>query len=455
MLSKALRSGKELIRPYYPMLSKALRSGKELIRPYYLKWLYFHLSKHHCPPHFRRWMAYPTFPAGPAVRELMPPQNGQPDVVFLPMADWHGLMQRTQQLARALADLGHRCVYVNPHLGRELPHPYLLSPRRTLLTSIAPGIIELHVHLPREPVFHHRCLRPSEVQVVEECISIALNAIDSTGQLLIVSFPLWIDVARHLRSDLGIPIVYDCHDLLEGFDDVSPDLLRAEGELMNAADFVVFSADSLRREHISRNPDLAGKSIVLRNAVNPSAFDPVFGSEYGRSRRTATIGYVGSLNFWFDIETVKLAASRHPEWRFLLVGTLAESVQWNVLKEFSNVHLIGEVDYQDLPPLMSEFDVGMIPFLIQPLTMATNPIKLYEYFACGLPVVSSPLPEVQRYSGLVYLATTPVDFVRQLEVAVSENDRALRHKRRRVAEDESWRKRCEVLVDVASRVHRR
>jgi glycosyltransferase involved in cell wall biosynthesis len=59
-----------------------------------------------------------------------------------------------------------------------------------------------------------------------------------------------------------------------------------------------------------------------------------------------------------------------------------------------NIELVGKKPYEQLPSLMAEASVGMIPFVINDLIKATNPIKLFEYLAAGLPVVSTPMPEV-------------------------------------------------------------
>jgi O-antigen biosynthesis protein len=80
------------------------------------------------------------------------------------------------------------------------------------------------------------------------------------------------------------------------------------------------------------------------------------------------------------------------------------------------------------------------------LTLATNPLKLYEYFACGHPVVSSPLPEVQEFNDLVYVASTPDQFVSQMEAAMDENDLSTAVGRRVVAERESWTARCAAIA---------
>ena len=58
------------------------------------------------------------------LREALPPRPAcpnpsRPDLLFYPMTDWHARIQRTQHLVRAFAALGFRCIYINPHLGRE------------------------------------------------------------------------------------------------------------------------------------------------------------------------------------------------------------------------------------------------------------------------------------------------------------------------------------------------
>jgi len=415
---------------------------KELVRPYYLKWLYFHLAKEHCPPEFKRWLEYPSAPLEASAEVVGAAQTGLADAIFLPMNDWHGIRQRSQQLARAFSALGHRCFYLNPHLGREFPRVYS-NHDRARLSLLEPRIAELHVHLRREPVFHHRRLKPPEVETIGDSLLALLRATGSSGQMSIVGFPVWTDVAVRLRQQLNTPIIYDCHDLLEGLEGISPDLLDQEGELLRAADLVVFSAQWLAQEHTSRKPELAAKSVVIRNGAESQHFEAVVRNQQGGP---VTIGYVGALNSWFDIEAYTAAASQHPEWRFLLVGPLGFTFPKDVFSGHKNIQLIGEVAYQDLPKWMAEFDAGTIPFLIQPLTMATNPVKLYEYFACGLPVVSSPLGEVARYSDLVYLAKDPAEFVRQLENAVAENDPVKRAARRRVARQENWISRAETLL---------
>ena len=164
-----------------------------------------------------------------------------------------------------------------------------------------------------------------------------------------------------------------------------------------------------------------------------------------------TIGYAGALDFWFDVEAVELAARRHPEWRFVLLGRV-ESDRTGPLARLPNVVFRGEIAHADLHSHMVEFDAAIIPFLKIPLTLATNPIKVYEYFSCGLPVVASCLPELEQFGNLLYLSGSPEEFVAKLELAMAERDPDLRLRRRSLARQETWENRCTVLRNAFARL---
>lgn len=427
-----------------------LQSVKELIRPIYLKHLYFKLDRSNCPREFTAWRKFPSVTLNPTVSNLIGEAGPDAsDFVFLPMADWHGIRQRSQHLARGLARLGQRCFYLNPHLGREFAQTYPFSPKR-IVTWLEDGILELHAHLPNEPVFHHRPLSAGEEASVASMILETLHFTGSLRRVSLISFPLWLGVAEQLRQQTGARIVYDCHDLLEGFQDIDPELIELENRLMYSADHILFSADRLRDHHLRRNPSIEGRWSVIRNAVDLPHIPP---RESRTSGPRPVVGYVGSLNFWFDAEAVRRAAVDHPEWDFILVGPRTGTFPGSQLDALPNVRFIGEVSHDEVPEWLGRFDVATIPFQRIPLTEATNPVKLYEYFACGMPVVSTRLPEVERYAGLVQLFDSPDGFTAAVERAMDEKDPGKRSARRAVAEREGWSVRCRDLIRVLAGSH--
>ncbi|MBL8234851.1 MAG: glycosyltransferase [Bryobacterales bacterium] len=371
----------------------------------------------------------------------MPPAEGF-DVLFLPMVDWHARMQRAQQLANALAGRGHRCFYLSPHLGREFSYPVRLG-KRTRICALGERVWELHTGLGSEPVFHHRLLTSRESASVAESVLNALTAFGSSKLLMISQFPVWTEAAEIIRTNIPSVLVYDCHDLLSGFRRISPEIISAEKQLFQRADFSVFTARSLVEQLRTEYPVLGESSIVIRNGVDVRHFQPVPG---GKSK---VAGYVGSLDDWFDVQAVRQAAMDHPSVQFVFLGRI-ESPRVRDLESLPNVRFYGEVPYHRLPEYMAEFDVALIPFLITPLTLATNPIKLYEYFSCGIPVVSTALPEVQNFGDLVYTAATPSDYSAQVGRALAEHSPERREARRSVAIRESWHARSGQLLDAVN-----
>lgn len=407
---------------------------KEVIRPYYLRWIYFPLVPHAKPEAFRSCWKYPFERLNPG-RRLSPSTSELPDLVFFPMTDWHERNQRSRQLALALGNLGFRCIYMNPHLGREFDCNPLID-RSPRLAQLAPNVFELHVRLWREPVYHFRLLQPEEEGLL---VSVLRSLLPETrrGVIQVVSFPVWMGVARALRKLGDWPIIYDCHDFLSGLGNIASSILDAEAEALRDADLVLFSAAQLSQAH----PGVRS-SMLLRNGVDAGHFQDV--RPAGGSPLAA--GYVGALQEWFDIDCLEESARSNPEYRFVLVGRV-DHAPIRRLEALPNVEFAGEVPYDRLPEVCASFRVGLIPFRINALTLATNPIKLYEYFSCGMPVVSTALPEVERMGDLAYVARTPVEFAAAVRQAMQENDTGRQERRLEIAVQESWMDRAGALAE--------
>ena len=130
------------------------------------------------------------------------------------------------------------------------------------------------------------------------------------------------------------------------------------------------------------------------------------------------VGYYGAIADWFDAPLVAALARRCPDLDFVLVGsTYAADVK--ELSRLPNVRLIGERPYSEIPGWLGMFDVAMIPFRRTPLTEATNPVKAYEIFAAGKPLVSVELPELHEFDSLVRFASDPATFEREIRAALA------------------------------------
>jgi glycosyltransferase involved in cell wall biosynthesis len=151
------------------------------------------------------------------------------------------------------------------------------------------------------------------------------------------------------------------------------------------------------------------------------------------------IGFFGLLADWVDLDLVRAMAMARPHWSFVLVGKQATGI--GAVRGLPNVHLLGQKPYALLPAYCRGFDVGIIPFRTNDLTLRANPLKLREYLAAGLPVVSTPLPEVARYRSFVHLAEGASGFTRAVTAALAERSPALDRARALTMESESWETR--------------
>ncbi len=355
-----------------------------------------------------------------------------PPILYLPAVSWSYRFQRPQHLALALARAGHPVLYVDGFL-----RSHLLALRRQVLYSHG-GLNVLRIRIPGRPDPYRE---PLGRRVAAQLTAMILDGLHHERPLMVlVQLPFWAELGRELARRLGIPLVYDRIDLHAGFPGVPAAIETVEARLIRQADLVCATAGLLAE----RPREVSPQVLLLPNGVDLEGFPgPVARDE--RDRAT-TIGYVGALGPWFDVEAVEAAARALPGWRFRLAGQV-EDPDVAALAGLPNLETLGEIPFGDVPGFLSGLDVALVPFRDLPLTRAVDPVKLYEALAMGLPVVARRLPETARWSEpLVYLYDDPEGFVRQVRRAVAEQSPEIARERRRVAEGESWDRRASTLL---------
>jgi glycosyltransferase involved in cell wall biosynthesis len=156
------------------------------------------------------------------------------------------------------------------------------------------------------------------------------------------------------------------------------------------------------------------------------------------------IGFYGTLRDWVDFELIAHIARTRPAWSIALIGQALGDL--SALNGIPNMHLLGQKRHDELPAYCKGFDAGMIPYRIDERMEFVNPLKLREYLSAGLPVVSTPVPEVVRYSHMCRIAATPDDFVAALDASLAEATPAARRARSDAMAQETWAAR---VADVA------
>ena len=243
-------------------------------------------------------------------------------------------------------------------------------------------------------------------------------------------------------------VIYHCVDEYSAFAGVPRDALRRmEETLVRRADLVLASSETLAEERRRWNPRTHFVSHGVDVAHFARALD-IGGTppEDAAGLARPVIGFFGLIAEWIDLELIGEIARRRPGWTVAMLGKA--NVDTSALRALPNVRLLGQKPYATLPAYCRAFDVGIIPFRIDALTVRANPLKLREYLAAGLPVVSSDLPEVRKYAGLVHVAAGADGFLAAIEAALAE--RSAEHARARTAAmaGESWEARVEQISEL-------
>ena len=232
-------------------------------------------------------------------------------------------------------------------------------------------------------------------------------------------------------------------------------ITRDHVRMMKRADIVLTVSQSLYEQGLQHNRN----TFLVPNGVNYDFFQEVMRSEGVppdmREIPKPIIGYVGVVHSVIDFSLLERVASGRREWSLMLVGpaesmTVEDRRAFKRLVGFPNVYYLGSKHPEELPGYIKNFDVALMPYRIGPLTSGGDSIKLYEYLACGRPVVSTPLPSARRFGSLIEIAESAAEFVECIERGLRESPDRCRA-RMAVAQEHSWQRRVEVISGIVTR----
>ncbi len=272
----------------------------------------------------------------------------------------------------------------------------------------------------------------------------ALRGLDAAPRRLVVTqVPVsgWLRVLGDLE-DQGAVVVYDLVDRWDSELGRGWYRARTERKIAASADVLVASAPSLVRDLEAAT----GRRVhLLPNAFNAGVFDP--DTSYPRPPRLPEAGrvalYVGALwGGWMDWALVRRLASELSDTRFVFVGDhRGEGADLPARCVFTGLE-----PQTALPAYLAHADVAFLPWVAGPVTQATSPLKVYEFLAMGLPVVSPDIEPVRGLPG-VTVAAGADDFVRALAATGRANlAPEVRRAMRAHAVDSSWSARVDRLL---------
>ncbi|MBI4808475.1 MAG: glycosyltransferase [Nitrosomonadales bacterium] len=365
----------------------------------------------------------------------------KPDIIIWSVIDWRYRIQRPQHLARGFAERGYRVFYISTSFVNTKRPGFELES-----LDDAGRLYNVRCHLRGRPLVYKARASEGDSARLRASIASLLEWSDSHATISIVQHPYWHPLVRKLPNSR---LIYDCLDHHEGFGNTGADIAALEQSLLKEAEAVVTTSQFLYDIAVTRNSNTA----LVRNAAEYDFFSREPDSRYCAPDGQRVIGYYGAIAEWMDLDLLEKLARQYPDCLLLLVGADDRGAARQRLAQLSNVLFTGEVRYQDLPYYLYGMDVCLLPFLVTPLTLATNPLKVYEYLSAGKTVVSVKLPEIAQFDGMVAAAETHDQFVALVGAALREPPSPeLVALRRDFAAGHTWPDRVSAFEEVINRL---
>jgi glycosyltransferase involved in cell wall biosynthesis len=193
--------------------------------------------------------------------------------------------------------------------------------------------------------------------------------------------------------------------------------------------------------------DAADRMIhVVPNGAEVRAFDP---NHVPRDDDRPVVAYVGNMRDRIDWDLLESVARARPDYRFELVGSAPANNPGHALAEaVGNVSLLGIVGYAALPTYLQGVDVCIVPHRRDSLTSSMNPLKIYNFYAAGVPIVSTPIENVDELEHEIVFATDTTAFTKAIDDAIARRRAGLIERDEALLRTIDWQSRTTAILDV-------
>ncbi|NUW44939.1 glycosyltransferase [Nonomuraea rhodomycinica] len=376
-----------------------------------------------------------------------------PGYVCFSAQDWwyHNQAHSDFQLMRSIA--AHREVLVVNSIGMRMPAPgkstqvarRIARKLRSVAKLVREPLPGFHVMSPLPlPFYGSPPLRALNAALVRAQVRAVCRSLGMRRPAVVVTIPTAWDVVRPMARR---SLVFNRSDRHSAFPEADAATIGAmERALLTRSDRVVYVSRALMAEERPLTGDRAhflDHGVDLRHFTRTADLPPDLAAIAG-----PRIGFFGALDdFVVDFELLERLAVELPEASLVLVGDSTAPMER--LTKYPNVHWLGFRPYERIPAYGSGFDVAIMPWRDNAWIRHANPIKLKEYLALGLPVVSTEFAELAAYTGLVRSAATHAAFVEAVRLTLDTGGPATPEELRASVRDASWSARARELMALA------
>jgi len=248
----------------------------------------------------------------------------------------------------------------------------------------------------------------------------------------------------------GRPYIYEVYDdYTMDFGTGTPidRMIRLEPEALAHACHTFFTSETLSE----RKCGASTSHSVVGNGV---AYEVFARYRLPRSRRQGkpVVGYLGNLSDFFDWNLMLEVCKAMPQVDFMLHGQIEReklgerTVTCDAVLALPNVFASGRVGRERGAAMICRYDALIIPFVVNEAMHAVNPLKLWEYYATGLPVISSEMDAIKEPLSRLRVARDVDEWIGAISASLNESgqDDVSTDERIKAAAAKRW----DVLTDV-------
>lgn len=287
----------------------------------------------------------------------------------------------------------------------------------------------------------YRVLLQLNSQVVKASVSKALKHLGMENPTVINGYNPFFGLPLAGAFDELLNI-YFCYDEINGDEFYKFHGPQIEKDYVKKVDGVIVTSDGLLE---SKCP-LHRNCYVVKNGVDFDLFNSV--ADFRPQNKVSVAGYTGSIDERFDTALMESVAKSLSDVQFVFIGRVTNQEAKRKLSQLPNISFAGGKRPEEVPQMLQNVDVCIIPYLKNELTRGVYPLKVNEYLAAGKPVVMTDFAELNDLKGHVRIAPGGENFANAIREELKGDNAESRKQRIIQAKENSWERKAEEFSEV-------
>lgn len=285
----------------------------------------------------------------------------------------------------------------------------------------------------------------SEINKKIKCIAIKREIVKTHAGILYLTFPNQIIA---IPKDYKGIVVYDCMDNHPAFvnNEIQREkILQQEKQLIERAEIILVSSNNLISVLKKRYGNaIDSKLHLIRNGYSGNIVT-LEETEQPQKNELYTFAYFGTISSWFNFDYILRSLIDFQDIQYELFGPLS-GVQ---IPKHERIHYHGTVEHDKLLENVKNADCLIMPFVVNEIIQAVDPVKLYEYINFDKNILVSRYEEIERFSPFVHFYSSYTEFKREIH-SLKQTDKVKYSDKEReeFLKNNSWNQRVESIIDI-------